>query len=298
MMTIKEFARLCGCSTQTLRYYDKIDLLKPVKVDPWSGYRYYEKDQAVDFVKIKNLQAADFPIVRIKELLRLSDQQVYAAFEEQIASQMQKLERIREIQRTYLTEINMMKELVHTICDTLLEDTPHLECIREFGLTPEDAPALVKFLRESFLQDMERNPDRHAEVQLTVNDVVFTGTEAMEMLRSLMEGKELTGNIRLNGDSDTQEEIARRERQGVTIWESHNWEHVHEFIRQIPRLEDGREYAFQFRCCEDAMLGNLSFPMFMIGIMKQKYPGMDIEMSCGAEKSQDGNNHFALVLIQ
>ena len=55
MMTIKEFANLCGCSTQTLRYYDKIDLLKPVKVDPWSGYRYYTKSQAIDFVKIKNL---------------------------------------------------------------------------------------------------------------------------------------------------------------------------------------------------------------------------------------------------
>ncbi|MBQ6797900.1 MAG: MerR family DNA-binding transcriptional regulator, partial [Oscillospiraceae bacterium] len=26
MMTIKEFASLCGCNTQTLRYYDKIDL--------------------------------------------------------------------------------------------------------------------------------------------------------------------------------------------------------------------------------------------------------------------------------
>ena len=298
MMTIKEFARLCDCNTQTLRYYDKIDLLKPVKVDPWSGYRYYEKDQAVNFVKIKNLQSADFSISQIKELLCLSDQQVYAAFEEKIASQEQKLERIREIQRTYLTEINMMKELIHNICDTLLEDTPHLECIREFGLTPEDAPALVEFLRESFLHDMERNPDIHSEVTLTVNDVVFTGTQAMEMLRSLMEGEEMTGKIRLNGDSDVDKEIVRRELQGVTIWESHNWEHTHEVIRQLPQLEDGREYAFQFRCTEDALLGNLSFPMFMIGIMKQKYSGMDIVMSCGVEKSQDGNNHFALVQIQ
>ena len=41
-MTIKEFARLCGCNPQTLRYYDHVDLLKPVKVDQWSGYRYYE----------------------------------------------------------------------------------------------------------------------------------------------------------------------------------------------------------------------------------------------------------------
>ena len=31
-MTIKEFARLCGCNPQTLRYYDHVNLLKPVKV--------------------------------------------------------------------------------------------------------------------------------------------------------------------------------------------------------------------------------------------------------------------------
>ena len=32
-MTIKDFAALCGCSTQTLRDYDRIGLLKPSRVD-------------------------------------------------------------------------------------------------------------------------------------------------------------------------------------------------------------------------------------------------------------------------
>ena len=95
MMTIKEFATLCGCNTQTLRYYAKIALLKPVKVDQWSGYRYYVKSQAIDFVKIKNLQAAGFTIDEIKVLLTMTDQQVYEAFDRKIAEQAQKLERIK-----------------------------------------------------------------------------------------------------------------------------------------------------------------------------------------------------------
>ena len=61
-MTIKQFAALCGCSTQTLRYYDKVELLKPVEVDFWTGYRYYEEEQALVFVKIKHLQKAGFTI--------------------------------------------------------------------------------------------------------------------------------------------------------------------------------------------------------------------------------------------
>ena len=46
-MTIKDFSKLCGCNPQTLRYYDREGLLKPVKVDEWSGYRYYDEEQAI-----------------------------------------------------------------------------------------------------------------------------------------------------------------------------------------------------------------------------------------------------------
>ena len=41
-MTIKDFSALCGCSTQTLRYYDRIGLLKPTRLDNWTGYRHYD----------------------------------------------------------------------------------------------------------------------------------------------------------------------------------------------------------------------------------------------------------------
>ena len=37
-MTIKEFSNLCGCNPQTIRYYDRMNLLKPVKVDDWTGF--------------------------------------------------------------------------------------------------------------------------------------------------------------------------------------------------------------------------------------------------------------------
>ena len=81
MITIQGFARLCGCNTQTLRYYDRIGLLAPAKVDPWTGYRYYEEEQAMRFVKIKNLQQADFSIEEIRSLLEEDDERLLEAFE-------------------------------------------------------------------------------------------------------------------------------------------------------------------------------------------------------------------------
>ena len=116
-MTIKHFARLCHCSAQTLRYYDRIGLLKPETVDPWTGYRHYAREQAVDFVKIKNLQAADFTIGEIKDLLHQPEEAIYAAFDRKIEAQEQKLARIKEIQQTYLREKHDMENLIHGLSD-------------------------------------------------------------------------------------------------------------------------------------------------------------------------------------
>ena len=45
MFKIGDFSKLSFATVKTLRYYDEIGLLKPVKVDRFTGYRYYSADQ-------------------------------------------------------------------------------------------------------------------------------------------------------------------------------------------------------------------------------------------------------------
>lgn len=45
MLKIGVFARMSRVSIKILRRYDEIDLLKPVFVDDFSGYRYYSLEQ-------------------------------------------------------------------------------------------------------------------------------------------------------------------------------------------------------------------------------------------------------------
>ena len=45
MFKIGDFSRLSFVTTQTLRYYDDIGLLKPANVDRFTGYRYYSAAQ-------------------------------------------------------------------------------------------------------------------------------------------------------------------------------------------------------------------------------------------------------------
>ena len=131
-MTIKEFSNLCGCNPQTLRYYDRENLLKPVKVDEWSGYRFYEEEQAIAFVKIKNLQKAVFSIEEIRGLLNKDDAEIYYAFEVKIAEEEQRLQEMKNIQKTYQAEITSMKnkleEMHKSIRESMTAYNPAEEC--------------------------------------------------------------------------------------------------------------------------------------------------------------------------
>jgi DNA-binding transcriptional MerR regulator len=45
MFTIGDFARHGRVSVRMLRHYDPTGLLRPARVDPASGYRFYEASQ-------------------------------------------------------------------------------------------------------------------------------------------------------------------------------------------------------------------------------------------------------------
>ena len=52
-MKIGDFAKACNTNISVLRHYDKIGLLKPIYIDRFTEYRYYDESQIVVF-KRKN----------------------------------------------------------------------------------------------------------------------------------------------------------------------------------------------------------------------------------------------------
>lgn len=65
-MTIGEYAKLRQVSTETLRHYDRIDLFKPIEIDPKNGYRYYSVTQDEKLGTIRELQHLGMSITEIK----------------------------------------------------------------------------------------------------------------------------------------------------------------------------------------------------------------------------------------
>lgn len=94
MYKISDFANRTGVSTDTLRYYDKIDFFKPSYVDFFTGYRYYEEDQVNVINKITKLKELDLSIDEIKEYLETKDNQILINKRRELESIMDKIDNI------------------------------------------------------------------------------------------------------------------------------------------------------------------------------------------------------------
>jgi DNA-binding transcriptional MerR regulator len=69
MIRIGDFSKLSRVSIKTLRFYDEMGLLKPIEVDRFTGYRYYEFDQLPRLYRILALKDLGFSLEEIGRLL-------------------------------------------------------------------------------------------------------------------------------------------------------------------------------------------------------------------------------------
>ncbi len=69
MIRIGDFSKLSRVSIKTLRHYDEMGLLKPIEVDRFTGYRYYEFDQLAQLYRILALKDLGFSLEEIGRFL-------------------------------------------------------------------------------------------------------------------------------------------------------------------------------------------------------------------------------------
>ncbi|NCB42825.1 MAG: MerR family transcriptional regulator [Clostridia bacterium] len=69
LYAIGEVAKIMGVSVQTLRHYNKIELIKPEYINPETHYRYYSVKQLHFIDRIKYLQKFGFNLSEIKRVL-------------------------------------------------------------------------------------------------------------------------------------------------------------------------------------------------------------------------------------
>ncbi len=269
-MTIKQFAGLCGCNPQTLRYYDRVDLLKPVQVDPWSGYRYYGEEQALDYVTIRDLQAAGFSIEEIRELLGKDQSAVCEAIDAKIAEQENKLREMKTIRQSYRSNMTQIQEKISKVKAYITWTMKQYDAETEFGISSEQYEALTDMM-----------------------------TAALDQALEGAAGMELPEEITMSGAAEMAEEKPSRDFLKDPSWElvyeKHGWRYVKEFLDDISDLENGGEYSLRFSVNGAKGSYGPAFMNTLLGILLARNPDKQKTVSCNAEKSGDGKNHFWLL---
>ena len=294
MITIQGFSRLCGCNTQTLRYYDRIGLLTPAKVDEWTGYRYYEEEQAMLFVKIKNLQQADFTIEEIKSLLPGDDDLLMAAFERKIREQKQKLATIQKIQRSYLKEAMDMRNMVNEYLNFVEGRMAKSELWEELGLAGEQETETRANVNAMFADWISQCRSESEEIAKQMNGKDLAVMK--NVMEKLKDGNLENHSLIMSVVGDTNNPAEQIPEDAQNIFERSEWEHVSEWIKEIPEtLGNGKKNFFLFKVKEDSCVSDPGFPTLMLAVMASRYNAMNGGMFCNIGLSDDGKNHFTVL---
>lgn len=82
-LTIGQMSKINNVSEQTLRYYDRIGILKPIEVDKFNGYRYYSMKQCARLDMIQYLKSLGMRLKDIEVQLISCDTKLIKRFLEE-----------------------------------------------------------------------------------------------------------------------------------------------------------------------------------------------------------------------
>ena len=112
--TISDFAKLMGISRQTLIYYDRIGLFKPIKTLK-NGYRLYSQSQINIINLILMLSEMGVPLKEIKSIInRISPDTALKLLEKQrleAQKQLRRLKMLEEMMTLRIEQITLGKTI-------------------------------------------------------------------------------------------------------------------------------------------------------------------------------------------
>ncbi len=107
--SIGELASRAGVAIDTIRYYERNDLLSPASRLP-SGYRRYSETELKRLLFIRRAKGLGFTLPEIRELLTLSSKRSVARIKQAAEAKLQDIDR-------RLTELQQIRAGLHSLID-------------------------------------------------------------------------------------------------------------------------------------------------------------------------------------
>lgn len=126
LLSIGDVAKLYHLSVSTLRHYEAIGLLRPERVDPDTGYRFYSSRQFEVLNTIRYLRALDLPLAEIADFLQDREvDKIEAKLRRQKDAVEEKLRELQRVRRKIDNRLRQLHEAQHAPFDTVcLEPSP------------------------------------------------------------------------------------------------------------------------------------------------------------------------------
>ena len=127
LFSISEAAALVGMTSETLRHYDRLGLVRPGVRDEWTGYRYYSEQEIVRLNTIQALRCMDLSLKDILRALEYDGLEELIAFlrsaeksaDEKIARLQQAKEKIKRARADYEKKLLLSNTLQRPALDNL-----------------------------------------------------------------------------------------------------------------------------------------------------------------------------------
>src|SRR3954465_3348457 len=94
-LSIGGFSAMARLSRKALRHYHEVGVLEPARIDPVSGYRYYDTSQVRSAHLIRRFRELDMPVAEVRAVLEAPND---SARDEVIAAHLRRLE--AQVERT------------------------------------------------------------------------------------------------------------------------------------------------------------------------------------------------------
>ena len=220
--SVGEAARAVHMTSETLRHYDRIGLVKPSKKDEWTNYRYYTEQDMVRLNTVRALQIMDLPLQEIKQVLEYDDLEKIIDFlvraekkaDEKIAAlqyskakiQLAKADFEKNLQKQQKLDGSFIKDFpsrVILLSDTL--ETPTLDNLWNYLSHFYDK--LSPSLKEQFsFEDLAGIYTENGLSRLFAVCIRYTGTDGLKVLPK---GKYLCANCTEENRETTLNELIK-----------------------------------------------------------------------------------------
>ena len=134
-LSIGEVAKLANISIQTLRYYDQIDLFKPIYTDEKTNYRYYKDSQLYHLDLIKSLKHLGTSLEEIKLAQQKTPEELLQFLEKQEQIIEERVNKLKEVQQKLLkTKKQLAEQLAipkyNEVFEQYEEEEPHTQSMK------------------------------------------------------------------------------------------------------------------------------------------------------------------------